>query len=181
MGRDKSLLMIEDKSLIARIAGVLQGCCDDLLIISNARGRHRRYGLTGTREISDIYPGMGPLAGIHAGLRAAAHEYSIVAACDLPFITEPLIELLLERSAGYDVTVPRMGEYLEPLLAVYAKSCLPYIEDCLQGDRRKVTAFYSQVRVNYVDEGLLRTVIDPERAFLNINTPGDYRKLDKLK
>lgn len=176
MGVDKSLLKMKKETMIARIAGLLQGSCEELLIVSNALNK---YGLKGAREISDIYPGMGPLAGIHAGLQSAAHEYAFVAACDMPFVTEPLIKLLMQRCTGYDVTVPQTGDYLEPLLAVYTKGCIPHIEACLKRDMRKITAFYPKVRVNYVNENLIRTVIDPARAFYNINTPRDYRKLGR--
>lgn len=171
MGQDKSLLTYGKDSLIGLVVKELELVVDEIIIVSN---QENKYRFSGTREICDIFPGMGPLGGIHAGLVASRYDCSFVTACDLPFFQGPLARFLLEENQGFDVVVPQIGNYLEPLFAAYSKECLPAIEACLQKNIRKVVAFYPFVRVNYVGENLIRRFCNPEKVFFNVNTPKDY-------
>jgi len=171
MGQDKSLLTLNNRSLIQKVVSELEGIVDELLIVSNAENK---YGFPHIKEISDIFPGMGPLAGIHAGLTAASGDYSFVTACDLPFFDGRLARFLLEQSEGFDIAVPRIEEHLQPLFAVYSKECLAPIEVLLKKGIGKIINFYPEVRVNYVDEDLIKPIVDPNRVFFNVNTLSDY-------
>ncbi|ATW23636.1 molybdenum cofactor guanylyltransferase [Candidatus Formimonas warabiya] len=174
MGMDKTLITINNEPIIHRIVGELKSVLDELIIVSN---EVNKFGLAGTREIMGAFPEKGPLGGIHAGLTAAAHEYSFVVAGDMPWCDKNLAQLLLDYAPGYDVAVPRIGKYLEPLFAVYSKRCLPYVEFILKHDTPKITAFYDKVKVNYVGEAIIRSVADPDKVFFNINTPDDYSSI----
>lgn len=174
MGQDKSLLSFKNEPLIKHAVKELQAVVDELIIVSNHKAK---YGFSGIKEISDIYPGRGPLGGIHSGLTAATFEHVFVTACDLPFFNGRLARFLLDRRTGYDVVVPQIGNYLQPLFAVYSKRCLPHAESCLRNNIRKVVAFYPMVRVNYVGESLIREITEPERVFFNVNTPRDYEEI----
>jgi len=173
MGRDKSLLVYENDTLINRMLDEMRPVFAELLI---AGSRQDKYNIAGVREIPDIYRDTGPLGGIHAALTAASYQHVFITACDLPFFQGRLAGLLVELSRGYDAVVPRVGNLPEPLFAVYSKNCLPYIESCLSEKNFKITRFYPQVLVHYVDEDVIRSVCDPRTAFYNINTEADYRK-----
>src|SRR5439155_908318 len=54
--------------------------------------------LAGVRRIEDRQPGMGPLAGMHAGFLAARHSLVWVVACDLPDV-EPALGALMRNVA----------------------------------------------------------------------------------
>lgn len=174
MGQDKSLLPYAGEPMIQRVVDELRPVVDEILIVSN---QQKKYGIPDTREIADIFTDMGPLAGIHAGLSAAANDYIFVTACDMPYFDGRLARFLIDQAAGYDVVVPQINNYPEPLFAVYAKKCLPYIQDCLERNVRKILAFYPMVKVNFVGEELIRQVSDPEKAFFNVNTPADYAQI----
>lgn len=178
MGRDKSLLMYDNKTIIARAVEELAGVVKEIIIISNQLDK---YGFPGVKEVSDKFTGMGPLAGIQAGLLAADHDRIFVTACDMPFLDGRLVKFLLEQSDGFDVTVPQIGSYLQPLFAVYHKRCLPHVEACLKQNISKIIAFYPNVQVNYVGENLIRAINDPETVFYNVNTPKDYEEIIKME
>ncbi len=99
----------------------------------------------------------------------------LVTGCDQPFLPTALLQELV-RYEGVDVVVPRLRVGLEPLCAVYSVSCLGAVEEALRSGRRKVTAFYSSVRVRYLDEEGIRRYGRPEVLFFNVNTPRDYRR-----
>jgi molybdopterin-guanine dinucleotide biosynthesis protein A len=111
---------------------------------------------------------------MHAGLMAARHEYSFIVSCDMPFFNIELARLLLARKVGFDVVVPEIENRLEPLCAVYARSCVKPIEDCLQADIRQVYQFYVKVKTCKIAESDLRTIGEPQKMFCNLNTPEDY-------
>ncbi len=177
MGKDKSLLLYDNKPLIKRIVEELQPVVDDLVIVSNKV----KYDFLGVSEISDIFPNMGPLGGIHAGMAASKNEYYFVTACDIPFFSGSLAEFLLKQKDGFDVVVPRMSNYLQPLYSVYKRTCFPYIEECLRQNIKKIIAFYPKVKINYIDYDQIRKIIEPETVFLNVNTPKDYKNLKQIQ
>lgn len=178
MGTDKALLKVGPYSIIEIIAGVFKTLVDEILVVTDRPEKFARYG---DKAIKDILPGHGPLGGIHAGLVQAAHPRVLVAACDMPFISAPLARFMIELPGDYDVVVPRYRGYAEPLCAIYGKGCIEVIEQRLSRGQNKITGFYEQVRVRYVEEEEMLPV-EPhlERVFLNLNTPGDLIKARSL-
>jgi len=174
MGQDKTLLTFGNETLIERVIGELRQGTEEVII---AGSQTDKYNIPGTREVADAYPGMGPLAGLHAGLTASHHPYAVVVSSDLPLFRWDLARYLLNKCAGFDVVVPDIDGYLEPLCAVYAKSCLPAIESCLQNDVRKIICFYPLVRVLRISGQELSAQGLPLDIFYNLNTPEDYRNL----
>lgn len=170
MGQDKMLLVFQNETLLARMVNRLRSVVDDIIIASNDTAK---YGIEGVREVRDIFPGMGPMGGLHAGLIAAKYDNAFVIAGDMPYFSENVAEYLLSRKAGYDAVVPRLNGYWEPLCAVYSRSCIAPIEYCLLAGIRKVFRFYPAVKVLAVDEDKLNTAGLPANIFYNLNAPED--------
>lgn len=178
MGADKAFLAVGPDAIIERVAGEIGQICAEVLIAGGAAEAGRRLGL---KVVPDLVSGSGPIGGIHAALHAAGYDLCLVVACDMPFVSRTLAVILMERAAGYDAVVPRHGIHVEPLFAVYRKTCLPAIEESLRMSRRKVAEFYPLVRVKYVEEEEWRTVADPDRVFFNVNTPRDLDQARKMQ
>jgi len=124
----------------------------------------------------DIYPGVGPLGGLHAGLAASPDDENFVLACDMPFAEPRLAVFILSRLAGRDAAVPMPARGPEPLYAAYRKSCLPTIQSSIEAGRLRVREALRDLNVVYVPEEEMRP-LDPDlRSFRNINTPEDYRE-----
>lgn len=170
MGRDKTLLQIENETLIERTVNKLRQFADEIIIASNDTAK---FNLPGTVEVLDTYPGGGPLGGMHAGLMAARHQYSFIVSCDMPFFNIELARLLFTRRLGVDVVVPKIGKHLEPLCAVYSRNCLKPIENCLQANIKQVYQIYAEVRTCQITENELRKIGQLDKMFLNLNTPED--------
>lgn len=173
MGANKALLEIADRQLIRRIIDELAGEFPEIIIVANEPELYSQFGVRVTR---DIIPGRGPLSGIHAGLTVSPCRLNFVTACDMPFISGPLAAYMVKLTGDADALVPRIDDKWQPLFAVYARDCLPAITDCLNRDRCKITAFYPEVRVKYIEEDLVRKFSDPERIFYNVNTPGELAR-----
>ncbi len=119
----------------------------------------------------------GPLEGMAAGLRALAApvEAAFITACDVPLIKPALIRRLVELSPGYDVAVPHIEGFDEPLFAVYRKSVLPEIEALLAEDRRRPVFLFERVRTRRVDAQELADVDPGLESLMNTNTPEAYQ------
>lgn len=178
MGANKALLPVDEhETLIGRVVANLSALSDDVVLVSNSP---ELYGDLPVRHATDQFPGAGPLAGLHAGLLAAHHPWAFAVACDMPLVDHRLVRYMLLVTAGYQAVVPRVGQALEPLHALYHQSCAPAIEACLQREQRRVIAFYPDVRVRYVDQREI-TIFDRElRSFANANTPEDWERLRVL-
>ena len=113
--------------------------------------------------------------GIYTGLKHSSSDRNFITSVDSPYVHTGLTRHLLDDPGDWDVHVPKWRGYLEPLYAVYRKTCIPHIEKVL--DRKKIIIFYDAVRMHYADEEVCRS-FDPEgNCFININSMEDYRKL----
>ncbi len=174
MGRDKALLDVDGRPLIAVVAERLRSVVDELVIAS---GDNEAYAQYADRCVTDIFSGVGTLGGLHAGLGAAAHDRVLVVGCDMPFLNPAVLRWFALAADGVDVVVLRQGEFLEPIHAVYRKSCLPAIEEVIRTGVRQAYAFYDQVKVRYVDPAEIEH-LDPQlRSFSNVNTPIEWQRV----
>ncbi len=174
MGRDKALLDLDGRPLIAVVAERLRTVVDEVVI---AAGDNEAYAQYADRCVTDIFPGVGTLGGLHTGLHAAKHELVLVVGSDMPFLNPAVLRWFSLAADGVDVVVFRQGEFLEPVHAVYRKSCLPAIEEAIRSGVRRAYAFYDQVKVRYVDRTEIEH-LDPQfRSFYNVNTPSEWQRV----
>jgi molybdopterin-guanine dinucleotide biosynthesis protein A len=178
MGKNKAFLQVGGETILENIVKQLKKVTSDLIIVSS---RPRDFRHSGIKTVSDIYPGCGPLGGIHAGLTNSDNAVNLVVACDMPFLQPEVLEYLIQRGEGYDVVIPRLGKYVEPLTACYNKSCLQVIENRLKARRLKITSFFSEVNVLYVERDKLCEMADIDHLFLNVNTPEDLHRAREIK
>jgi molybdopterin-guanine dinucleotide biosynthesis protein A len=177
LGTDKSFVNVNGQSLIEHIVAKLTRLSDDVIIVTNSPDE---YDCLGARLVGDIYPGKGALGGIYSGLRAAANAYSLVVACDMPFLDLNLLRYMIILAREHDVVIPRIGGFPEPLHAIYSKNCLEPIDRILARGGLKIIDFFSEVRVRYVEESEV-DIFDPQHiSFFNVNTPNDLEEMKKL-
>jgi len=175
LGRDKALEELGGQSLIERVIDRLSPLGTEIIVVTAGEDQSFLPDLK-VKRLSDVYPGRGALGGIYSGLKAASTFYSLVVACDMPFLTVALLRYLMELSPGFDIVIPKLEGELEPLHAVYSKDCLGPIEAMMGEDRLKVTDLTDRVRVRYVGDEEL-AIFDPERlSFFNINSESDLER-----
>jgi molybdopterin-guanine dinucleotide biosynthesis protein A len=172
-GRAKGLERVSGARVIDRVASVLSAETDALLLIANDPAASE--WMPGVRVAGDVRAGIGSLAGIHAALVHAGTAV-IVVAWDMPFVPRALIAELRARGEHADVVAPESGSSrrgLEPLCAFYSQACIAPIERSLDADDRRVIGFFDQVRVARVPAEEVRRFGDPERLFMNVNSPDE--------
>ncbi len=179
LGQDKCMLLVEGQSLLDRTLGLLASLAGDLVVVSNDLRRTVDLPFP-VRLVPDRQPGVGALMGLYSGLHAARHDRAVAVACDMPFLSLPLLRHMVSLSVDYDVVLPRLGDLVEPLHAVYGKGCLGPMERQLSRGRRRIVSFFDEVRVRYVEQAEVDRYDPRHLSFLNVNTPDDWRRVQAL-
>ena len=181
LGQDKALETIGGRSLLEWVLRCLSLFGSEILIVTASGQSYRQLsGYPKLRVVTDIYPSKGPLGGIYTGLKVSDSFYNLVVACDMPLLNRALLGYMMEVSAGFDLVVPRLGNMIEPLHAVYSKGCLASIECLLEQGSLSVRGLLTRVRVRYVEAEEINR-FDPEHlSFFNINTEADLERAGKL-
>ena len=172
-GRPKALLELGGRRIIERVLDAVRPVVDDVLIVTNTPDLYRFLGLP---MVGDAFPDHGSLGGIYTGLAAAGGDAAFTVACDMPFVHPDVVRLVVARAADADVVIPRVGDQLETMHAVYGKACLPPIEIQLRAGRLKIVGFLPAVRVIEISEAEVARHRAPDVAFMNVNTPEELAR-----
>jgi molybdopterin-guanine dinucleotide biosynthesis protein A len=172
---DKAFLDFHGQSLLERALTVAGAVCDRVTIV----GDPARFAKVGSSKyvpvVADIFPGCGPLAGIHAALTHSTAELNLMLAVDMPFVSRELLAFLFATAEASDavITVPRTSRGFQPLGAVYRRDFSTVAEQALRAGKYKVDAAFSGVPVRVIEENELAAAGFSERDFFNVNTPQD--------
>ena len=173
MGQNKALMRLSsNRTMVEEIVGRLSPLTKDLFVVANDAAL---YASTGLRIVPDRVAGAGVLGGIYSSISAARYEHCLVVACDMPFVSASVVELMASEGDGCDVVICRQdnGEF-EPMQAIYGKSCEGAIEKALARGRRRAISFFDAVQVCTVSESTIRSVDPKMNSFVNINTPEEF-------
>jgi molybdopterin-guanine dinucleotide biosynthesis protein A len=180
LGTSKALVSIGGKTVIERIVGRLEPITDELIVVISG-ANHDLPPLPCVKQVTDVYPGRGPLGGIYTGLTACHNEYAIAVACDMPFLSTALLGHMLDLVAGHDAVVPRTKESLfEPLHAVYGRTCLPVIKKHMDIEDLSLRSFLAEINVRYTEEDECRRYDPDLMSFFNMNRQADLDLAQKI-
>ena len=120
---DKAFLDFRGQTLLERALTVAGTVCDRVTIVGDPAkfeavlssqfsvlSKTERQSLrTENRElrtvIADIFPGCGPLAGIHAALTHSTAELNLMLAVDMPFVSRELLAFLFAAAEASDAVI----------------------------------------------------------------------------
>ena len=181
LGRDKALERVDNSSLLQRVVSQLSSFSSDIIVVTAGDKSPSRFiGGSRLRVVVDAYPGEGALVGLGTGLAASNSWHNLVVACDMPFLNQDLLRYMIQLSPGFDLVVPRVGELVEPLHAVYAKSCLAPVERLIEQGNLRVDALFDLVKVRYVETDEIDRFDPQHLSFFNINTRADLERAKQL-
>jgi len=176
LGRPKALEVIGGKTIVERVVERLSPLTDQMLIVTGSG----KIDLPGTDEaefLTDLYPGYGPLGGIYTGLVGSQNSLNIAVACDMPFLNTKLLGYMIEQAGDCDAVVPRMdGDMIEPLHAIYSKTCLETFKERLERKQLSIHSFIQSLRVRYIERSESERFDPSLLSFFNINYQADLDK-----
>jgi molybdenum cofactor guanylyltransferase len=174
IGGDKGLQTLHGKALISWVLEAIRRDSDEIFInANNTQGAYQSFAL---RVIADQLPDWpGPLAGLHAALLCAQHDYVMTVPCDTPFLP-PDLTTLLQRALSLQKTesaVAVVAGCRQPAIAIYRKSVLPKLVAYLDAGGRKVSDWLDSLQLSEV-------VFDNVADFDNINSQEDLARANLM-
>jgi molybdopterin-guanine dinucleotide biosynthesis protein A len=156
-GSPKALAELDGRTL-AEIGWDTLAFCDERIAVGKAAdGLELPFSV-----LDDCTEVRAPIAGVVAGLRAAANDLCVVLPVDTPRVGPSELRALADACA--DVAIPQTG----PLPGAYRKSALPALEAALATPELSLWNAIAGLAVTRVD-------VDPA-LLINVNTPDDLAR-----
>jgi len=173
MGTDKAFVALDGRTLLARALDLARSVTSEVRIVGDA-AKFAPYAFV----VEDVFPGCGPLGGIHAALHSSQTELNLILAVDVPFISFALLQFLTTRArnSAAIVTVPRISELWQPLCAIYRREFVGTAEIGLRAGRYKIDALFGAVQMQVIGEEELECAGFSPKMFRNLNTPEELAK-----
>jgi molybdopterin-guanine dinucleotide biosynthesis protein A len=171
-GKHKAFLELGGRPLAARTVELFSRLFPETLVATNRPEPWQRLSV---RCVADPIENAGPLAGLVAGLEAASTPLVFVTGGDMPSLSEPVIESLLERARLLPgrAVVPRAAGRAQVLHAVYPRSlALPARRALLAGTRR-LLGLLEAADTLWVEAGDLAGLPGADDTFRDVDTPED--------
>ena len=180
-GHDKVLERIGSTSLIEKVISRVKPISREIIIVT---AKERTFARLANRPeiqiVSDIFPGQGSLGGLYTGLLKSGSFYNLVVAADMPFLNGSLLRYMLNVADGYDLVIPRVNNWYEPLHAIYSKNCINPIKSILEEGKKVIVELFNYVKVRFIEVKEIDR-FDPKRlSFFNINTQEDLERAKKI-
>ncbi len=174
LGYNKAFAMINKQSLIERVIDRLSSISRTILIVTNQDQINLiQVARLKGKIVVDLLPDGGPLAGIYTGLEYSNTYNNLVVACDMPFLNTALLRYLFDLAPNFDAVVPKIGNNIEPLHAMYSKNCISYIKPMLHTGRLQTWKLFNLVNTRYVTKYEMVKYDPLCMSFFNVNTGGN--------
>lgn len=177
-GANKAVVEIGGTPLLELVLDAVSKVCEETLIVSRTPDAFGGYA---SKSVADLVPQTGPLGGLLTGLVASTNDLNFAVACDMPLLNTRFISYMIDRiPPEADMLIPRLNGFVEPLHALYRKSCIAPIKQRLEAGDRKLSSFFDLVNVTQVRREEIEP-FDPHLAmFTNINCPEDIDTVERM-
>lgn len=174
MGRDKSLVEIRGEPLWMRQIHLLQQVAPERVLLSCRE--KPGWCPADVIAVADAVSGQGPLGGLVSCLNQTETSHLLALAVDLPQMNIQVLNELWRGARPGCGVVPVIGEFFEPLCAIYPSEALPTAAAALNARRLSLRNLVAEL----LDKQLISLWSVPEEwvpAFLNANQPSDLSLL----
>ncbi|MCA1031036.1 molybdenum cofactor guanylyltransferase [Bacillus timonensis] len=177
-GQPKALVSYKSHYFFEYSLTALEPVVDRIVIISHPQLKKRFEQLSTVDVFEDLakYQGQGPLAGILTAMEKILATWFVVAPCDTPNLTtEDYRALMNFMEEGVDAVVPVQDGRIQPLIAIYHVRIKDKVKALLESNDLRLRSLFSRINVKYVNSTEIGI---SEKAFLNVNTVDELKKLD---
>ncbi len=177
MGADKAFVTLDGRTLLARALDVARSATSEVRIVGDP-AKFAPFAPV----VEDVFRNCGPLAGIHAALRASHTELNLILAVDVPFVSPALLQYLISRarnSASATVAVAKAGGGWQPLCAVYRREFADAAEQSLRAGHYKIDTLFKAMNTQAITEEELEEAGFSPKIFRNLNTPEDLETVQR--
>lgn len=178
MGESKARIAMGGRTFAQRVADALEPNVRRVFTVGE------RVLYPHIENISDsVSDGQSSLRGLVSALRHASTKWIIVAACDMPFVTDQMFAMLINGLDDANGAVIPLSEEArpQPLCALYrVEPCYEICNSALLNDELRLSRLLPLFNSKYLDHSVFRNLPGSERFFMNINTPEELQAAKSL-
>lgn len=181
-GGIKSLKVFNNKTVFERILHRIEKQVNYIIVNSNENNKY--FDQFNLSIVKDSFQGhMGPLAGIHAGMKWVQSnipktEWILTVPSDTPFIPDNLVEKLCRKTKKNNnkIILAKSYKKIHPVIGLWKSDLLDNLEKNLNEGIRKIMLWVSQHP--YDTQSFRESYFDP---FFNINYKADLDLAKKIE
>lgn len=172
MGYDKAFIKIGDITCIELIINKLRKYFDEI-IITTSSGKHK-FDIPNAKIVIDEFKDLGPIAGLHAGLKESTSLYNYLIACDMPIICGKLISYMKQKlKSKPDIIACKRSNFIEPFHAVYSKKLINKIEKQIKANQFSIYSLMKKSNLYLIDDKVFNTRCKGLSIWTNLNTQNE--------
>lgn len=177
MGRPKAWLPIAGELMLPRMVRLLREAVSPIVVVA-APEQELPMLPDDISIVRDEENDRGPLQGLAAGLTAlvGGADAAFASSCDVPFLRPAFVKRMVDLLGSNQICVPRVGEYLHPLAAVYRVDVLEVVRQLLQENRLRPVYLFDVAPTRIVEASELVEVDPTFESLRNLNTPDEYER-----
>lgn len=182
MGFPKHELWFDGKTFLESVAQSVDQVAQPIVVVIGHSEKPPAALPDNVRLLRDERADLGPLEGIRTGLAALEDrvDHAFVTSCDAPNLRPQLIRKLFRRMGQHDAIVPRAGDRIYGMTAIYRTAVHTKIEEIYaSGVSRRVSTLQAAVNALAVPLDELKDVDPDLESFTNVNTADAYFSLLK--
>jgi molybdopterin-guanine dinucleotide biosynthesis protein A len=87
---------------------------------------------------------------------------------------------MMKVAEGYDLTLPRVNNWYEPLHAIYSRNCIDPAKNMMDQGKKVIVELFNYVKVKFVEAEEIERFDPQHLSFFNINTQADKERALKI-
>jgi molybdenum cofactor guanylyltransferase len=170
MSRDKASILIRGKPLWEHQLEKLRALQPETIFVSARIDPSWRPG--DVHFVADTPPSRGPLSGLAASIEQMSTSHLLTLAIDMPWMSKTYLEFLCAQIESGCGVVPKIGDRVEPLAAIYPQEAAAEFRHALMGHDFSLQSLVRDLGA----AGKLRHIsVTPQdkKLFLNVNSLSD--------
>lgn len=172
-GSPKAFAELAGQYFYEYAVNALKPSCDEIIIVTRPELVSRFPAECQVIVDEPAYAGNGPLAGIYSAMKASMAPRYVVLPCDMPYINEKFIRILLNEEEK-EITAVRTADHHHPLVSSWRRTVFNQLEQALDEKQLRVVPFLNTVRTHWVNAELLTS--DFSKVLKNINHQEDLER-----
>jgi molybdopterin-guanine dinucleotide biosynthesis protein A len=185
IGKDKGLIKLLNKPLILWVVESILDFADEVIVCIGKNQDLNSYKAILPSDVKIVVEDeelRSPVFGFLHGLKVASFEYSIILACDMPFVRKDVIKFIASEAKGFDACIPIWKcDKIEPLHACYkTKPTVKAVEEAIKEGKLSNKGFIEKINVNYLNVSRLRCFDEKLTFLFNINTIDDLKQAERI-
>ena len=174
MGLDKEKIVLDEDYLIDRIINKLKAVFGEIIVVTSDLEFYKNRDVI---ALEDETKNIGPIAGIHVGLKHSSSQYAYVTACDMPNINYEFIKYQRKLIDKYspDVIIPIVNGHYEKLAIFYSKDLVNKINKNIKANKLSLYKLIEAAKSEVISEDVLKKISPNLNIFMNLNTRDDLK------